>query len=139
MGRSRATLFIHTTTNCKPPYMMGVWVYLNLNQYISIQYTIYSEVGSYKSVLCRVSTGDRRLVLEKCTPTDVTNSHEEFLTHFIPDKFYTYVGIRKILSKNPFIKIHPKIISCDQLIANIIGRKSDKSIWKMARLPLPFK
>ena len=51
MDRRRATEFIHITTNFKPPYIMGVWVYLKFNQCVSIQYAVDYWVDFHKSVL----------------------------------------------------------------------------------------
>ena len=68
-----ATLVINATTDFNPPYMMYVWVGLKFNQHISIQYIIGSEVGYHKSALCCVLPDVMSLVLEKVTPTAVTN------------------------------------------------------------------
>ena len=87
---------------------------LNFNGHVSIQYVINFGVCSHKRVLCNVSTDGIILVIEKGTPTAVTNSYEALLTQFFPDKVYIDAGISKILSDNPLVKVHPKIISRDK-------------------------
>ena len=59
--------------------------------------------------------------------------------HFLSYKVYMYARIIFIISDNPLIKFHPKIISPDQSIANTTGRKLDNSISKMIQLTLPFR
>ena len=108
MERIITAVVVHIAVNFKSSYIMDVWVYLNLNLRISMQYLIDYGVGSYKSVLYPFSTYDVSLVFGKRTPADLTNSYKELLMHFFPSKVYIDTGIRKILSENPLIKVCPK-------------------------------
>ena len=83
-------------------------VYLKLNRCVSIQYEIDSVFCSHKSVLYCVSADGMNLVLENGAPTSVTNSYKSLLTQCVPDTVDTDIGISKILSENPLIKVHPK-------------------------------
>ena len=96
-------------------------------------------VGSRKSVLCHVSTDFTSLVLGYGTTTVISNSYKSLLIHFPPSKVEINSRIRNILFESPFIKVHPKIIPHYQSVANITGKKSDKSIPKVAQLLLPFR
>ena len=82
-----------------PPYIMGVWVGLKLNQHGIIQYSMGYRFGSHKLVLCNVSNNGLSIVLEKGTPTAITNSYYSLLTHPIPAKVDIDDVIRKILAK----------------------------------------
>ena len=108
MERSVTTVVVHIAVNFKSSYIMDVWVYLNLNLRISMEYLIDYGFGSYKSVLYPFSTYDMSLVLGKRTSAALTNSYKELLMHFFPSKVYIDTGIRKILSENPLIKVCPK-------------------------------
>ena len=83
VDRGSDTVVLHTTTCFKPPYMMYVWVDLNLNRRISIHYTTDSGFGYHKSVLCRVLTDGMILVLENGAPTSVNSYYEALLKKFI--------------------------------------------------------
>ena len=76
MDRSRATVVVRTTTNFKPPYIMGVWADLKINQRLSIQYAIDSRVGYHNLVLCCVLIDLMSLVFEKGISTSITNYQE---------------------------------------------------------------
>ena len=88
-------------------------------------------VISHKSVLRCVLADGMNLVLEKVTPTAITNSYKSILTLFVPDMIDIDTVISNILAKNPLVKVYPKIIVHDQLIANIRGKHSYNSIQKI--------
>ena len=108
---------------------------LKLNQCISFYYTINSGVGSHKSVLFHVLTDSMSLFLEKGTPTAVTNSYEALLKNFASYKADIGEIISKILSQNPLIMVHPKIIACGQPISNITGKNQTIPYQKQHSCP----
>ena len=116
--------------------MMVLWIDLKLNQYVSIQNTTDSGVGSHKSVLYSISTERVILVLENATLTAIINYLASLLIHFIPDRVDIESFIIKIHSENPLIKAHRKIISCYQSFVNVTVQNPYKSIPKMALLSL---
>ena len=118
---------------------MDVWVDLKLNKHISIQCVINYGVISHMSVLCHVLIDSMRLVLEKGTLTAVKKPHKELMVQFVSAKVDIDAITINIISDNLLIKVHPKIITCNQSIENIKGRKSYKSIPKMVWLPIPFR
>ena len=48
VDKSSATVISHKTPNLKPRYTLDGWVYLNMNQHISIQYVLDYGVVSHK-------------------------------------------------------------------------------------------
>ena len=68
-----AIVFIHNTTYTRPLKMIDVWVELKLNWCVSIQYEIYSGVGSHNLVRCHVLAYGMITVLEKVTSTNIVN------------------------------------------------------------------
>ena len=115
------TSVIHTSTDFNPSYIINVWVDFNFYPRASIQYLIYSRVGSHESVLCCILTDGICPVIQNGAPHAVTSSYKSIMRQSLPSNFDIDASTNKIISENLFIKIHPKIIACDQSIDNSTG------------------
>ena len=107
---------------------------LKFNLRVRIQYAIDYGVVSPKSVLCRVSTDGMRLVLEKVTPTNISNYYEALLIQIVPTKVDIDTSISNILAENSLIKVHHLKIAHDKLNTNVTKKKSENHIPKIAQL-----
>lgn len=130
---------IYTNKSLNLEYLLCSWCDLNLNKRVSIQFRVESGNDAHKSYLTRVSTSGLELVIDRSMSKDSLDSISSLLIEFVgKEENDVSTAINKLISENPLIRMHPKMLAFDHAVAAVTAR-DQKAVTKSCRIPLPIK